>query len=124
MTSAEFSALGFALRRFQSSDLGFICDSYRKSGLTRFLKGEFQPFPKFETTIKTALRKNNTALLTRIYQSEIGHIINSDLHEILIACDQKNLNTIYAWESRRFIYVKNLFRGIGLEDFLKSIYGS
>lgn len=109
---------GFAVRVVKPEDLGFIFDSWRKSGYQKFLKGEYIPFPQYSSTIKTALKHKNIKLLTRIYQSTIGKVMNDNWQNIIIVCDKEMPAIIYAWKCQEFSYCKQAFRDTGIGDFL------
>ena len=110
-----------ALRGAEDRDLGFIFDSWRKSGLDKFLVGEYQPFERFEETYQSALKFGNTKLLTRLFQSSIGEVMNASWKNIAVICDTKDPRIIYAWGCPEYQYVKHLFRDIGIEELLATL---
>jgi hypothetical protein len=113
---------GFEVRGYTTPDIAVIVDSWRRSGLKPFMEGNYQPFPHLNNTIQTALKQKNVALLKRIYEAEIGKVMNRALDgNICVICDVNDPSIVFAWGCSAYRYVKQITRGIGLEEALEEI---
>ena len=123
MTIDELGAMGFYIRVFDAQDTAFIVSSWRRSGESKFLQGTYQPFERLAETIRVAFKQNNFTLVKKIFHSEIGLLINRVLKEgrIIVVADRVAPNIIIGYGCKEWQYLKQAFRGVGIEEIMEKI---